>query len=77
MWALIKVTIPTKEIECVRFCEAEHTVGALLSFRQCEWVADFCAGPDQGRMWFTGKEPPCFVERCPDCPVTVVEHDAT
>jgi hypothetical protein len=44
----------------------------------CEYPFRFCAGPDTGLMWFTGEEAVCLKEdHCEDCPVTVVEHDAT
>jgi hypothetical protein len=76
MWALADIKIPIKKIRCLVFHEQEHTVGAILEI-ECEYVANFCAGPDEQFMWFVGDEPPCFKERCGDCPLVVVEHDAT
>ena len=73
---MIKVTIPTDKVYRIYF------VGGSLPFAHleqgCEYPFEFCAGPDGKLMWFTGPAPECLSEdRCEDCPVTVVEHDAT
>ena len=75
MWALIKVTIPTSKVRRLYFVRGLPYADLEPG---CPYPFEFCAGPDNGLMWFTGDEPPCLKEdHCEDCPVTVVEHDDT
>jgi hypothetical protein len=72
---LIKAKIPINKIRRIYFV-GDWPYATLDN--GCEYSFEFCAGPDDGAMWLTGEAPECLAEdHCEDCPVTVVEHDAT